>query len=183
MCVPQGKNMSEIGPLKEPKSSPALPWRWAIGLAVVWVAAVPWSQSLAGEPLRESVRGGAGQPVVELPEVRAQNQNAEAKYHEYVEGLYVLELFRTVSRDESFEIDVWNLLVGPGKETGEFELPGTAVLLLRAGSAQVVVDGQSKSDLEMGATLVVPEKTRIRITNRAGDRPVNVRATLFSGVE
>ena len=175
--------MSAIGPLKVQQSSAVTGRHRAVWLALALLAAILWSESTAGDPLRESLRGGAGKPVVEFPEVREQNRKAEAKYEKYAEGLYVLELFSTDSADRSYRISVWNLLVGPGKETREFELPGTTILLLRAGSAQVLVDGRQERDLVMGATLVVAEKTRIRITNRAPDRPVNVRATLFSGVE
>ncbi|HZD53302.1 MAG TPA: hypothetical protein VE175_09650 [Woeseiaceae bacterium] len=147
------------------------------------LATVLSSQSTGSEPLSESIRGGAGSPVVVFPEVRARNLRAEAKYERYADGLFVLKLFRTLSADGTYRIEVWNLLVGPGKATGEFELPGTAILLLRAGNAQINLAGEREIQLDAADTTVVPENSRIRISNRSSEHPVNVRATLFTGVE
>jgi hypothetical protein len=139
--------------------------------------------SAANEPVEESLRGGAGAPVREIPYVREQNNDRDDRYEKYADGLYVLPLFRTVSADRSYQVDVWNLLIGPGQETADFALPGTAILLVRAGSLIVVVDDSRETGLEMGGTLVVQPESRLRITNRATDRPINVRVTMFSGTE
>lgn len=155
----------------------------ATGIALMLLMAPAKSQTVANEPVRESLRGGAGEPVLEIPTVRQQNNDRDDKYEKYADGLYILPLFRTVSADRAYQVDVWNLLVGPGQETAEFELPGTAILLIKAGSATIVVDDIEREQLEMGAILVVQPRSRLQITNRANDRPVAVRVTLFSGTE
>jgi len=175
--------MDAVSRVKKQQSSAIPGSRSVAGFAASLLLGMLWSQSTAGDPLSESLRGGAGTPVVEIPEVREQNLRADPKYRKYAEGLYVLEMFSTLSADKSYRVSVWNLLVGPARETQEFELPGAAILLLRAGSAQVVLGDQKESDLKMGATLVAPEKASIRITNRSPDRPVTIRATLFSGAD
>ena len=155
----------------------------ATGTVLATLAALAMQHSTADEPVKESLRGGAGAPVLEIPYVREQNNDRDDKYRKYADGLYMLALFRTVSADRSYQVDVWNLLVGPGQETTEFELPGTAILLVRAGSAVIVVDDGKGTELEMGGTLVVEPASRLRITNRAEDRPISVRVTMFSGTE
>lgn len=155
----------------------------AAAIVLLLSAAPAMPQSAATEPVRESLRGGAGKPVVEIPSVRQQNNERDDRYEKYVDGLYVLPLFRTVSGDRAYQVDVWNLLIGPGQETAEFELPGTAILLVRAGSATVIVDAAKREELEMGGTLVVQPQSSLRIANRADDRAISVRVTLFSGTE
>jgi hypothetical protein len=175
--------VGEHNPLEVRQRSAIPGQRRSFGLVLAMFTVMTCSHSMAAEPLSESLRGGNGVQLAELSDVRDQNQKADPRYEKYANGLYVLKLFRTVSADNSYQISAWNLLIGPGKATKEFELPGSAVLLFRAGGAQVVVDGKQEGDLKMGDTLIVPEKSSIRITNLASDRPVTVRATLFSGVE
>jgi hypothetical protein len=175
--------MTEAGPRTVQRTDARTRHRLSLRVFIVLMVGAPWAQSTASDPTLESIRGGAGIPVVEVPGAREQNLKTDSLYEKYAEGLYVQELFNTVSADKSFQINVWNLLVGPGKKTNDFGLPGAAVLLVRAGSAQIVVGGVQGNDLEMGAALVVPEETPIRITNRDPESPVLTRATLFSGVE
>lgn len=155
----------------------------ATGIALMLLATLLMQRSAANEPVRESLRGGAGEPVVEIPDVRKQNNDRDDKYEKYADGLYVLPIFQTVSADRAYQVDVWNLLVGPGQETTKFELPGTAILLVRAGSAMVVIDDGKRAELEMGGTLVLKPQSTLQITNQEDDRPISVRVTLFSGRE
>jgi mannose-6-phosphate isomerase-like protein (cupin superfamily) len=175
--------VDELSPLEAQQRSAIPGYRRPIGPVLALFLVLTCSQAMATEPLSESFRAGGDAAVAELSDIREQNQKADSRYEKYADGLYVLKLFGTVSADKSYQINAWNLLIGPGKATTEFELPGSAVLLFKAGAAQVTVDGKQERDLKMGDTLVVPEKSSIRITNLASDRPVTVRATLFSGNE
>lgn len=155
----------------------------ATGIALMLLTAPAVPQSGPNDPVKESLRGGAGKPVLEIPSVRQENNDRDDKYEKYVDGLYVLRLFRTVSDDRAYQVDVWNLLIGPGQETAAFELPGTAILLVRAGTGTLAVDDDKREELEMGETLVAQPRASLRITNRAEDRPLFVRVTMFSGTE
>ena len=54
--------MDAISPVKKQQSSTMPGSRWASGLAASLLVVILWSQSTAGDPLSESLRGGAGTP-------------------------------------------------------------------------------------------------------------------------
>jgi hypothetical protein len=95
-------------------------------------------------------------------------------YRPYAPGL----LARTVylaGKAGRVEVELWDLLVGPGKKTGLVSLPGAAVLDVRSGGGAVAVGGKTV-ELRMGATLAIDEGQGFTLENRVPDGALTIRA-------
>jgi hypothetical protein len=75
------------------------------------------------------------------------------------------------------ELEVWDLLVGPGIVTDALVLPGGGVLQVRSGAAQLTLDGQPQ-DVRIGQSVALDEGRSLRIDNRGSSNPLTLRATL-----
>jgi hypothetical protein len=77
-------------------------------------------------------------------------------------------------------VELWDLLVGPGKHSEATQLPGGAVLEVRAGSGRISIDGKTQ-DLKQGSIVAVPAGARIEIENAREDLGLMIRATIIRG--
>jgi len=116
-------------------------------------------------------------PSEEKSEVTATESPREV-YRQLVPGLLARGTYRAEGSDE-LRVEIWDLLVGPGKVSEPTTLPGGAVLEVRSGAGTVTIDGE-KSGLRLGATLSVPEGAEISFDNGDADRPLAVRAVLIA---
>lgn len=150
-------------------------------LAAVAVVAALWpvctSAQLGGE-LRareaEPAVVGDAAPAAPLPE--------GPNYEKYADGLYVRRVFQTVNPTEEYSVEVWALLIGPGKKTAEVTFPGAATLLVRSGRAAITT-GDAKRELGLGASLLVPEGQKVSIVNLDAERPISIRAVIMTGLQ
>jgi mannose-6-phosphate isomerase-like protein (cupin superfamily) len=132
---------------------------------------------LALSLLMPSVPAGAQQ----VPAPRLTTEEQGPKYEKYAEGLYTRRVFQAVSPTKDYSVEIWGLLVGPGRKTAAVTLPGAATLVVRSGRAVVMV-GSSRRELELGGSLLVPEGQRFSITNPDAQRPISIRAVVIKGL-
>ncbi len=114
------------------------------------------------------------------PPARADTLPEGPNYTKYANGLYTRVLSQTVASSKDYSVEEWALLVGPGKTTDTVTLPGSAVLLVRTGSA-VVTLGDRRQDVRLGSSLLVPENQRFSIANSNKERPVSIKAVIVKG--
>jgi hypothetical protein len=127
------------------------------------------------------VHGGGGDPIV--VDLAARERNIAATppgYKLFVEGLYVRNVVAAAPEKAGYAVEVWGLLIGPGVQTSLVTLPGAAVLLVRSGQV-LLLAGDRKMELGLGASALVPEGTGARFINRDSARPVVLRAVIVSG--
>jgi hypothetical protein len=149
--------------------------------AAVAVAAALWPVLATGQLRGEPPAGDAEQPAVNDAE-RAAPLAEGPNYEKYAEGLYARLVYRTDHQAGGYAVEVWALLIGPGKKTEGFTLPGNAALLVRLGRA-VIAAGDAKREFGLGASLLVPEGRKVSIVNVDPERPVSIRAVIIKGLE
>lgn len=132
--------------------------------------------------LPRELRGGEATPSVAADTPRDEVLREGPNYEKYAEGLYVRRVFRTVNPTEEYAVEVWALLIGPGKKTAEVTFPGAATLLVRSGRAAITTR-DAKRELGLGASLLVPEGRKVSIVNLDAERPVSIRAVIMKGLE
>lgn len=114
--------------------------------------------------------------VLFLPVALPQQTPADAAptYRQYAEGLLVREVYTTRDR---VVIDIWDLMVGPGKTSASVNLPGSVVLEVRSGSG-TLVQGDRREALRLGTVLSLPSQARFSLSNASRTQPLVLRAII-----
>jgi hypothetical protein len=76
-------------------------------------------------------------------------------------------------------VELWDLLVGPGKRSAAARLPGGAVFEIRAGSGRIILDGAERA-IRPGETFPVAEGTSFVLVNSRTDLGLTIRAVIVS---
>ncbi|MEA2338067.1 MAG: hypothetical protein QOE82_2074 [Thermoanaerobaculia bacterium] len=97
-------------------------------------------------------------------------------YKQYAGGLLARTVY-TSDVNGRFRMEVWNLLIGPGKHTAPFRLPGGAVLDVRGGSGNVVISGKEQR-FRVGTTMRADDGSEIVLVNASPDSPMTIRAVI-----
>jgi len=144
----------------------------------VVVFAMLVTAALAQAPERKP---DVGKPLTFGDSVRARDRLATTpQYVALATGLYARQIVQTSSDRGDYTVQVWSLIVSPRASTGETTLPGAAVVILYAGSVELVA-GDRRTRLEPGATTAVPEGTSLRFVNGDKSRPAQLRAIVLTG--
>jgi len=154
--------------------------RYLRAFAAVAIVAGLWPVWASAQPSGE-LRGHNAEPLAVDTAARAAPLPEGPNYEKYAEGLYARRVFRTVNPTEEYSVEVWALLIGPGKKTAEVTFPGAATLLVRSGRA-VITTRDAKRELGLGASLLVPEGQKVSIVNLDAERPVSIRAVIMKGL-
>lgn len=78
------------------------------------------------------------------------------------------------------QVELWDLLIGPGRRSGRVRLPGPAVLEVRGGAGAVLIN-QKRQELRAGASLAVPEGASLLFANARRDLGLDLRVTIVIG--
>jgi hypothetical protein len=98
-------------------------------------------------------------------------------FKQFAPGLLARTVY-TAQGSALYRVEMWDLLVGPGRKTASVSLPGGAVLEIRSGAGRVIIDGQPR-DVRMGSTLAINEGSQFSINNGQEDRPLSIRAIVI----
>ena len=100
-------------------------------------------------------------------------------YKQYAAGLLARTVYRT---DESprFRVEIWDLLVGPGKKSDPVTLPGGAVLEVRAGAGTISA-GENTREVKLGTTMAIEDGQSFQIQNGSTDSALSIRAVVIQG--
>lgn len=122
-------------------------------------------------------RKGVGMlPQTPVSEANFSKTEPAKPFSKLADGLATRTLFQT-SDGAGTQVEVRDLLLGPGQKTESTKLPGAAVLEIRSGSGMLVA-GEKQQELALGTTLSVPENATFRIENKS-DVLMTIRAFLF----
>jgi hypothetical protein len=99
-------------------------------------------------------------------------------FEERAPGVLVRVTHRT-SASPGLSVQIWDLLVAPGKRSGAVVLPGAAVVSVRSGEATLVIDSEARR-VAIGTSLGVAEGAEIHIDNRESDARFAARAIVVS---
>ena len=98
-------------------------------------------------------------------------------YEQYAEGLLARTIY--VSEGGPQRVEIWDLLVGPGRRTAPFRLPGGAVLETRSGQGNVTVSGKQYR-VTTGTPFTADEGSEIVLVNGNSDIGLYVRAIVIT---
>ena len=110
----------------------------------------------------------------------ADRTTATPNFSRMAAGLYGKQILQTASANGDYTIQVWALLVSPHATTGDAELPGAAVVIVQAGTVELI-QGGNKTRLNAGAIAAVAEDSPLRLVNIDETRPAHLRAVVLSG--
>jgi quercetin dioxygenase-like cupin family protein len=110
----------------------------------------------------------------------ADRSTATPNFSRMADGLYGKQIVQTASAKDDYTIQVWALLVSPHATTGDARLPGAAVLIVEAGTVELI-QGGNKTRLNAGAVAAVAEDSPLRLVNTDETRPAHLRAVVLSG--
>ena len=126
---------------------------------------------------RETVASTAAVGAIVAPQqARLSETEPLQPLREFAPGLMARTLYVAESNDP-YRIEVWDLLVGPGKKTSAVSLPGAAVIEIRSGRGVLTIAGKA-GDVAQGAVISVNDGDQLAIENRAPDVGLIMRATV-----
>ena len=146
-------------------------WKWR-PLRAIQIAALLLTMSI-------SCRQPQNQPPAEKPQPVSQALSSYTPadpYKELVSNLLVRTAY--TADDGDMTVEVWDLMVGPGKKSGGAKLPGAAVLEVRSGQSVITAAGQTR-EVRTGATLPLDEGAEFTVENRTPNGAVMIRATVI----
>jgi len=100
-------------------------------------------------------------------------------YRQYAPGLLARTVYKA-DQTGDLNVEIWDLLVGPGKRSEAATLPGGAVFEIRSGNGAVTIAGKRR-DVKTGATLSLDDGDSFQIENTSADEPVSIRLVLIHG--
>jgi mannose-6-phosphate isomerase-like protein (cupin superfamily) len=115
-------------------------------------------------------------PQTPVSEANFSKTEPAKPFSKFADGLATRTLFQA-SDGAGTQVEVRDLLIGPGQKTESTSLPGAAVLEIRSGGGTIQI-GEKQQELTSGATLSVPEKAAFTIENKS-DVPMTIRVFLF----
>ena len=98
----------------------------------------------------------------------------ERAFRQYAEGLLIREVYTTRDR---VTVDIWDLMVGPGKSSAPATLPGAAILEVRSGAGTLEQTGK-RDALRLGTVLSLPPQTEFRLSNASRTQALVLRAVI-----
>jgi hypothetical protein len=101
----------------------------------------------------------------------------ENPFKQYAPGLLARTIYKAEQTDD-LDIDIWELLVGPGMKSEAAKLPGAAVAEVRSGTGVATIGGKSQ-DLKSGAGFSIPDDEAFQVENRSKEDGLSLRVVLI----
>jgi hypothetical protein len=98
-------------------------------------------------------------------------------FKQYARGLLARTIYKAEQTDD-LEIEIWELLVGPGKKSEAAKLPGAAVAEVRSGIGVVTIGGKPQ-DLKSGAGFSISDGEAFQVENRSKEDGLSLRVVLI----
>jgi hypothetical protein len=121
----------------------------------------------------------ASEPVAGTPVTPPRLTSVEPRdpYRSIAPGLLARTRY-VADRTGPYTLEVWDLMVGPGKTSEKARLPGAAVVEVRSGTG-ILSSGGKSVDLRLGATAPLAEAADFSLGNTDKEAPLILRATLI----
>jgi hypothetical protein len=146
----------------------------------VLIAALASTAFLAGGCRDQNVvtrKEAAPTPTAAIDRTQLAPDAVQNPFKEYAPGLLARTIYKAEQTDE-LEIDIWELLVGPGRKSEAAKLPGAAVAEVRSGTGLVTIGGKSQ-DLKSGAGFSISDGEAFQVENRSKEEELSLRVVLI----
>jgi hypothetical protein len=98
-------------------------------------------------------------------------------FKQYAPGLLARTIYKA-DQTGDLEVEIWELLVGPGKKSEAAKLPGAAVAEVRAGEGMVTI-GEKRRDLKSGTGFSIDDGEAFQIENNSKEEGLALRVVLI----
>jgi gentisate 1,2-dioxygenase len=115
------------------------------------------------------------------PPVSLSSYTPQRPYKQYSPGLLAQTAY-VAPNTGRHAVEIWDLMVGPGKKSEPATLPGAAVFEVRSGAGIITAAGRRR-EVKSGATLAVNEGESFAIENRTPDGALMIRATVIRALK
>jgi quercetin dioxygenase-like cupin family protein len=102
-------------------------------------------------------------------------------YRQYAPGLLVRTAYKS-EQAGGLTVELWDMLVGPGKKSATASLPGGAVVQIRSGKGAVTVSGKTQ-DGKTGTSFPIPEGESFQVENGSAEEGLIMRVIVVHGVQ
>lgn len=110
---------------------------------------------------------------------QAQEVQQRESFSQFVPGMLARVRYEAPATGP-FQVQIWDLLVGPGLRSDPALLPGAGVLEVRSGSGVLTFDSQ-EVPLQPGTVVSVPEGARLSLENGDEVQGLAIRAVVIVG--
>lgn len=120
-----------------------------------------------------------GEPIAGTPITPPRLTSSEPRdpYRSLAPGLLARTRY-VAERTGPYRLEVWDLMVGPGKASEKTRLPGAAVVEVRSGTG-TLSSGDKSIDLRTGTTVPLAEAADLTLRNADPEAPLILRATVI----
>ena len=146
----------------------------------VSIVALASSAFLAGACRDQNVvtQGEAGPtPTSAIDRTQFAPDALQNPFKQYTPGLLARTIYKAEQTDD-LEIEIWELLVGPGMKSEAAKLPGAAAAEVRSGNGVVTIGGKSQ-DLRSGAGFSLSDGETFQVENRSKEDGLSLRVVLI----
>ena len=98
-------------------------------------------------------------------------------FKQYAPGLLARTLYKAEQTGD-LEVEIWELLVGPGKKSEPAKLPGAAVAEVRSGTG-VVTTGEKRYDAKSGTGFPIEDGQAFQVENSSKEDDLTLRVVLI----
>ncbi len=98
-------------------------------------------------------------------------------FKQYAPGLLARTIYKAEQTGD-LEVEVWELLVGPGKKSEAAKVPGAAVAEVRSGSGVVTI-GEKRRDIKSGTGFSIDDGEAFQIENSSQEEGLALRVVLI----
>jgi mannose-6-phosphate isomerase-like protein (cupin superfamily) len=99
-------------------------------------------------------------------------------YEVLAPGLFGRSVYSAQAPDRSYGIEVFGLLVGPGRSSEPTQFDGDAVLLVRSGRGLIAIEGKNQ-ELSLGSAYSIAAGQTFHIENFDEAIPISLRAVIL----
>jgi hypothetical protein len=103
----------------------------------------------------------------------------DASLKQVAPGLLGRPIYTAEAPAAAYRVQVWELLVGPGRRSEPTTFPGALVLEVRSGSGAITIDDK-RQDVKIGTTLAVHDGSRFAIENTDKEAALSLRGVVIS---
>ena len=96
---------------------------------------------------------------------------------QFAPGLMARPVYKAEQTGD-LEVEVWELLVGPGKKSEPAKLPGAAVAEVRSGTGVATI-GEKRQELKSGTGFSIPEGANLQLENTSQEDGLALRVVLI----
>ena len=97
-------------------------------------------------------------------------------FKQFAPGLLARTIYKAEGTGD-LDVEIWEMLVGPGKKSEPAKLPGAGVAEVRSGTGVATV-GEKREELKSGSGFSIPEGATFQLENSSQEEGLSLQVVL-----